>query len=136
MTDGETWEMALQQIRNLPAMKEGNAEVSMYTYDRPSHTGLVYPAECFSPTWVLPEDRPACRTLVATYRGLFGKEPLVDKWTFSTNAVSIMGRFAIPCIGFGRGYEDEAHVEYFSLGPQVYAVGDSLRKLSSERQGS
>ncbi len=43
LTHGETWEMALEQIRNLPAVKSGQAEVSMYNYDRPSYTGLVYP---------------------------------------------------------------------------------------------
>ena len=53
LTHGETWEMALQEIRNLPAAKEKNAEVSMYTYERPSYTGLVYPTKCYFPTWVL-----------------------------------------------------------------------------------
>ena len=43
------------------------------------------------------------------YRDLFKSEPLVDKWTFSTNGVSIMGRYGIPCIGFGPGHEDQAH---------------------------
>ena len=109
LTNGETWESALQEIRNLPAVKAANAEVSMYSYERPSYTGLVYPTECFFPTWVLDEDHPACATLVEAYRGLFGKEPLVDKWTFSTNGVSIMGRFGIPCVGFGPGHEDQAH---------------------------
>ena len=109
LTDGETWEMALEQIRNLPAVKEGKAEVSMYEYDRPSYTGLVYPTQCYFPTWVLSADHPACEALVEAYRGLFRAEPLVDKWTFSTNAVSIMGRYNIPCIGFGPGHEDQAH---------------------------
>jgi len=109
LTDGETWEMALVQIRNLPAVKEGKAEVSMYEYDRPSYTGLVYPTECYFPTWVLSADHPACGSLVDAYRGLFRDEPLVDKWTFSTNAVSVMGRYNIPCIGFGPGHEDQAH---------------------------
>ncbi len=109
LTHGETWEMALEQIRNLPAVKSGQAEVSMYNYDRPSYTGLVYPTECYFPAWVVPEDHPACETLVHTYRGLFQSEPFVDKWTFSTNGVSIMGRFGIPCIGFGPGHEDQAH---------------------------
>ena len=36
--------------------------------------------------------------------------PLTDKWTFSTNGVSIMGRNGIPCIGFGPGAEAQAHV--------------------------
>lgn len=109
LTHGETWEMALQEIRNLPAAKEKNAEVSMYTYERPSYTGLVYPTKCYFPTWVLEEDHPACQATVKAYRDLFGKEPLVDKWGFSTNGVSIMGRYGIPCIGFGPGHEDQAH---------------------------
>jgi acetylornithine deacetylase/succinyl-diaminopimelate desuccinylase-like protein len=40
---------------------------------------------------------------------LFAKKPVVDKWTFSTNGVSIMGRYGIPCVGFGPGHEDQAH---------------------------
>ncbi len=109
LTDGETPGMALEQIRNLPAVREGKAEVSMYGYDRPSYTGLVYPTECYFPTWVLPAEHRACTTLVDAYRGLFVDEPIVDKWAFSTNAVSIMGRYNIPCIGFGPGHEDQAH---------------------------
>ena len=35
--------------------------------------------------------------------------PLIDKWTFSTNGVTIMGRNGIPCIGFGPGAEAQAH---------------------------
>ena len=34
--------------------------------------------------------------------------PLTDKWTFSTNGVSIMGRNGIPCIGYGPGAEAQA----------------------------
>ncbi|MDI9371208.1 MAG: YgeY family selenium metabolism-linked hydrolase [Synergistaceae bacterium] len=109
LTHGETWEMALQQIRNLPAVKAANGEVTMYKYERPSWTGLVYPTDCFFPTWVLEEDHAACKTLVDGYKELFKSEPLVDKWTFSTNGVSIMGRYDIPCIGFGPGHEDQAH---------------------------
>jgi acetylornithine deacetylase/succinyl-diaminopimelate desuccinylase-like protein len=47
--------------------------------------------------------------LLEVYNGLFHSEPLLDKWTFSTNGVSIMGRYGIPCIGFGPGHEEEAH---------------------------
>lgn len=109
LTDGETWEGAIQEIKNLPAVKEAGAEVELYKYDRPSWTGLVYPTESYFPSWVLPEEHAACQTLVDGYKELFKEEPLVDKWTFSTNAVSIMGRYGIPCIGFGPGHEDQAH---------------------------
>lgn len=73
------------------------------------YTGLVYPTESYFPTWVLPEDHIVCETLVDAYKQLFKEDPLVDKWTFSTNGVSIMGRYGIPCIGFGPGHEEEAH---------------------------
>ncbi|EFC91001.1 M20/DapE family protein YgeY [Dethiosulfovibrio peptidovorans DSM 11002] len=109
LTWGETWEGALQEVRNLPAVKEAEAEVSLYTYERPSWTGLVYPTDCYFPAWKLEEEHPACRTLVDGYRRLFDREPVVDKWTFSTNGVSIMGRHGIPVIGFGPGKEEEAH---------------------------
>jgi acetylornithine deacetylase/succinyl-diaminopimelate desuccinylase-like protein len=58
---------------------------------------------------VLEPGHPALEALIQSYKDLFHQEPKVDKWTFSTNAVSIMGRFKIPCVGFGPGHEDQAH---------------------------
>ena len=81
----------------------------MYTYEKPSYTGLVYPTDCYFPSWVLPEDHAVTRAAAETYKRLFDEEPRVDKWTFSTNGVSIMGLFGIPCIGFGPGKEAQAH---------------------------
>lgn len=123
MTAGETWESCLEEIRQLPAVKKYNATVSMYNYDRPSYTGLVYPIECYFPTWVIPEDHIVTKAMEEAYEGLYGTErlgsvetiearkarPLTDKWTFSTNGVSIMGRNGIPVIGFGPGAEAQAH---------------------------
>ena len=109
LTWGETFEEALEEIRGLASVKEAKATVSMYNYDRPAYTGLVYPTEAYFPAWVLEEDHDVCKSLVSTYKNLFDKEPIVDKWTFSTNGVSIMGRYGIPCIGFGPGHEDQAH---------------------------
>ncbi|MFP4078767.1 MAG: YgeY family selenium metabolism-linked hydrolase [Candidatus Izemoplasmataceae bacterium] len=109
LTAGETWEGALEEIRDLPSVKKAEAKVEMYEYKEPTWTGLVYPTEAYFPSWVLPESHIATQTLVEGYKGLFNEEPLVDKWTFSTNAVSIMGRYNIPCIGFGPGFEEQAH---------------------------
>jgi putative selenium metabolism hydrolase len=125
MTAGETWQSCLDEIRQLPAVKKygDDVEVSMYNYDRPSYTGLSYPIECFFPTWVIPEDSPVTKALIETHENLFGEvrqgpeqqikmreaRPLLDKWTFSTNGVSIMGRHNVPCIGYGPGAEAEAH---------------------------
>jgi putative selenium metabolism hydrolase len=109
LTWGESWEGALEEIRALPAVQEAKAVVSMYEYNRPAYTGLVYPTECYFPTWLIDEDHVATKTLEASYELLFDKKPTVDKWTFSTNGVSIMGRYGIPVIGFGPGKEPEAH---------------------------
>lgn len=108
LTDGETYQSALEEIRALPTVKKYGANVTMYQYDRPSWTNLTYPTDCYFPTWVIPEDHPATKAMVEAHKGMFG-EPTVDKWTFSTNGVSIMGRFGIPCVGFGPGKEAQAH---------------------------
>ena len=125
MTAGETWESCLDEIRALPSVKKygDDVKVSMYEYSRPSWTELVYPIECYFPTWVIPKDHKVTKALEEAYMGLYGEErvgnaeteamrkarPLTDKWTFSTNGVSIMGRNGIPCIGFGPGAEAQAH---------------------------
>ena len=111
LTWGEDKDLALGQIRNLPSVKEAGdrVEVSMYTYEAPSWTGLVYPTDCYFPTWVLPTDHVVCKSTEEAWRKLFNTEPRTDKWTFSTNGVSIMGMFGIPVVGFGPGKEKEAH---------------------------
>ena len=111
LTFGEDKDLAISQIENLPSVKAAGdkAKVSMYTYEVPSWTGLVYPTDCYFPTWVLPEDHVVTKSTEETYRSLFGREPRTDKWTFSTNGVSIQGRYGIPCVGFGPGAESQAH---------------------------
>ena len=111
LTAGEDKELALAQIRSLPSVRAAGdrVEVSMYRYAEPSWTGLVYPTDCYFPTWVLPREHAACRAAEDAYRGLFGREPRIGKWTFSTNGVAVMGMFGIPVIGFGPGRESEAH---------------------------
>ncbi|RGY98762.1 YgeY family selenium metabolism-linked hydrolase [Clostridium sp. AM58-1XD] len=124
LTDGETWEMALEELRNLPSCRKYNAQVTLYPYEKPSWTGLVYPTECYFPTWVISEDHPAVEAAAKAYRTLLG-EPRIDRWTFSTNAVSIMGRYKIPCVGFGPGSEKEAHA------PNETMCRDGLVKCAS-----
>ncbi len=109
LTLGETPESAMEEIRNLPSVKAAKATVEMYNYAKPSYTGFIYPTEAFFPTWVIDEDHIVTQSLVESYQSLFKKEPVVDKWTFSTNGVAIMGRHGIPCIGFGPGHEEEGH---------------------------
>ena len=126
MTAGETYQSCLKEIEDLPACKKyaKDIKVSMYMYDRPSWTGHVYETEAFFPTWINKETAPHVQALVDAHHALWGTErigadekamstrtgrPLTDKWTFSTNGVSIQGRYGIPCVGFGPGAESQAH---------------------------
>ena len=124
MTAGETWDSCLEEIRNLPACQKyaKDVKVSMYMYDRPAWTGLKYETECYFPTWINKETAAHVQALADAHKALFGPErigsesamhlrhrPLIDKWTFSTNGVSIQGRYGIPCVGFGPGAESQAH---------------------------
>ncbi len=107
LTSGDTKESAVAEVRALPGAE--NAEIKVLTYDTPSYTGLRYPMEKYYPTWVLEESHPLARAAIATYRTLWSKEPIVDKWTFSTNGVGSMGLMGVPTIGFGPGEEEVAH---------------------------
>ena len=122
MTAGETWDSCLREIEALPACRRHGAKVTMYRYDRPAWTGLVYETECYFPTWINKESAPHVQAVAEAHRALYGNErqghpsamekrhrPLIDKWTFSTNGVSIQGRYGIPCVGFGPGAESQAH---------------------------
>ena len=131
MTAGETWDSCLKEIENLPSVQKykDDVKVSMYMYDRPSWTGEVYETECFFPTWINKESSAHVQALIDAHTALWGDKrigyadadikkdamhlrdgrPLTDKWTFSTNGVSIQGRYGIPCVGFGPGAESQAH---------------------------
>ncbi len=109
LTVGETMESAVAEIENLPAVQKAGAKVEVYDYVRPTYQGVTFPTKAYFPTWLIDKDHAATKTAVEAYHSLYGTDPIVDKWTFSTNGVSIMGKYGIPCIGFGPGHEDQAH---------------------------
>ncbi len=109
LTLGETAEKALDEVKNLASVKNTSAVVELYDYRRPSYTGLVYPSEAYFPAWLIDQEHPVVETLAEAYSKLFNHDPIIGKWTFSTNGVSIMGLYGIPCVGFGPGHEEEAH---------------------------
>ncbi len=107
LTWGEDKELAMNEVREI--VKDMNAEVKLLEYKGTSFTGFTYGMEKYYPTWKLEENHPLVRKGVDAFREVFGKEPLVDKWTFSTNGVTINGYYGIPAIGFGPGDERLAH---------------------------
>jgi putative selenium metabolism hydrolase len=107
LTWGEDKELALNQVKEI--VKGMNAKVELLNYNEKSYTGLEYGMEKYYPTWKIEEDHPVIQSGIKCYRELFDQKPVVDKWTFSTNAVTINGVYKIPVIGFGPGNEELAH---------------------------
>ncbi|MFN2321124.1 MAG: YgeY family selenium metabolism-linked hydrolase [Dermatophilaceae bacterium] len=108
LTAGETWQAALREVEDLPAVRTYGARVSCYDYRSTAWTGTEYGQQCYFPTWVVPEDSREVQAAAVAHRAMFG-EPRIDKWTFSTNGVAIAGRHGIPVVGVGPGREDQAH---------------------------
>jgi putative selenium metabolism hydrolase len=113
LTAGDTKESAIAEVKALAGAED--AEIEILSYDTPSYTGLRYPMEKYYPTWVLDEAHPLAQGAIGTFRALWDRPPVVDKWTFSTNGVGSMGLMGVPTIGFGPGEEEVAH----SVGERV-----------------
>jgi putative selenium metabolism hydrolase len=107
LTWGEDKELALNQVKEI--VKGMNAKVELLNYEKTSFTGLKYGMEKYYPTWKIEEDHIVIKSGVKTFTELFNQKPKVDKWTFSTNGVTINGIHKIPVIGFGPGNEELAH---------------------------
>ena len=127
LTWGETKESSLEEIRKIIAKEDGKVEVLQYM--EKAYTGLEYGMEKYYPTWKIAEDHPVVVNAVNAYKQLYDQNPLVDKWTFSTNGVTINGIYGIPVIGFGPGNEVLAHapnemvtIEHLVISSAFYAA--------------
>ena len=113
LTWGADRDYAIGQVKKYIADATGESEdtghVEMPMYEKRGWRNLDYTQELYFPTWKIPEDHELVGYGVTAYERLWGKKPVVDKWTFSTNAVAITGRHEIPLIGFGPGDEVQAH---------------------------
>jgi putative selenium metabolism hydrolase len=107
LTAGEDRETALSQIEDLVGGAGGKVRVPVY--ESPAYTGMKYPMEKYYPSWTVEESHPGVVAVMDACRELFGSAPDVGKWTFSTNGVAICGLHKIPCVGFGPGFEEQAH---------------------------
>ena len=107
LTWGENKELALNQIKEI--VKDMSAKVELLDYEETAYTGLSYGMQKYFPTWKLEDNHPLVLKGVEAYEDLFQTKPKVDKWTFSTNGVTIRGYYDIPVIGFGPGNEVLAH---------------------------
>ncbi len=109
LTWGETKETVIAELQEILDKLGIEAEIKIPYYNGKAWTGLEYGMEKYYPTWKIDENHNVIQTGRKVFIDLFGKEPVIDKWTFSTNGVVINGIHGIPIIGFGPGNEVLAH---------------------------
>ncbi len=113
LTWGEDAELAIGQVKKYMSEAIGESEdsinVIMPEYTKRGWKDTDYGQELYFPTWKIEEDHYLVQSGVESFKALYGKDPVVDKWTFSTNCVATTGRHKIPAIGFGPGDENQAH---------------------------
>ncbi|MEA2095188.1 MAG: YgeY family selenium metabolism-linked hydrolase [Candidatus Cloacimonadota bacterium] len=111
LTWGETKKIAVAELEECCELAGvDDAKVTVLKYDAVAYTGKEYSVEKYFPTWKLEEDSAWLKNASTSYVKTIEKQPKIDKWTFSTNCVFIMGKHPeIKCIGMGPGDEDQAH---------------------------
>jgi len=106
LTLGEDKRSVIKELKDI--IPKG-AKIIILEYNKRSYKGEIFGQEKYFPTWMIDEDSKIVKIAKNTYRSLFKRTPVIGKWTFSTNGVSICGRHKIPAIGFGPGEERFAH---------------------------
>ncbi len=109
LTTGETFETAIEEIRNLDSVRKSGAKVSCPDYNVLSYTGQKKFVKAYFPTWLMDKNDPLVHAAGETFVRLYNKEPEIGTWVFSTNGVTTKGIYDIPTIGFGPGEERYAH---------------------------
>lgn len=107
LVPGETAESVLAGIR--AAVEPLGATACIPIQPVLTHTGLRLDGPSFYPGWLLAEDTPLMHAGKATGAALFGTEPGVGVWRFSTDGAYSAGAAGIPSLGFGPEEEQYVH---------------------------
>ena len=89
--------------------KVPGSKVEIDTERVSTYTGYDITCVDYFPSWVMPENHKIVESGKEAFRLVFGKEPVVGKWDFCTNATHLCGRAGIPSLGFGPGDSSLCH---------------------------
>lgn len=105
---GESIEELINEVKPfLDKVPGSKAEID--TEKVRTYTGYEITCVDYFPSWVMPEDHKIVKAGKAAYKEMFGKEPVVGRWDFCTNATHLCGRTGIPSLGFGPGDSSLCH---------------------------
>lgn len=119
---GETMESILEGFRKVVEPLGAKA----YIPEQPvkTHTGLSLDGPSYYPGWLIPEDAPILNAGKETFKALWGEEPGVNIWRFSTDGTYSAGVAGIPTLGFGPEEEKYVHT------PQDQVNLEKVRKAA------
>jgi len=109
LTIGETPEMAIAQVEELPSVRAAAAEVKLVNYSYPSWRGFAYPTDKVFPAWETPADSAVVTAAISAARQVLGREPRMHRSKFSSSGCATAGLFGIPTVGFGPADEIHSH---------------------------
>lgn len=109
LTTRDSRESVLEEMKYLPGA--GDGEIRYIHYKEKSYNGYPKETEEYFPSWVIDEQHELVTGASECFRELYGTEPVVKVWGFSTNGNYTMGSANIPTIGFGPGRENQAHAD-------------------------
>ena len=136
LVPGESAESVLAGIRAVVEPLGATARIPIQPVL--THTGLRLDGPSFYPGWLLPESDPLLAAGKATGAALFGAEPGVGVWRFSTDGTYSAGAAGIPSLGFGPEEEQYVHTAldqvnltklrkaaaFYALFPFLYGASD------------
>jgi len=141
LVPGESAESVLAGIRTVVEPLGATARIPIQPVR--THTGLRLDGPSFYPGWLLPESDPLLAAGKATGAALFGAEPGVGVWRFSTDGTYSAGAAGIPSLGFGPEEEQYVHtaLDQVSLtklrkAAAFYALFPFLYSSQAARPGS
>jgi acetylornithine deacetylase/succinyl-diaminopimelate desuccinylase-like protein len=124
---GETVESILSGIRQIVGPLGGEAYIPdqrVLTY-----TGLRLDGPAYYPGWLLPDESPILGIGKETYRMLWGCQPEIGVWRFSTDGTFSAGVANIPTLGFGpqeaqyiHTPDDQINLEKMRKAAMFYAL--------------
>lgn len=112
LSQEETPQKALEQLRELALTLGLEVEIEVLEYEGISYTGSQMNQKKEFNSWVLDESSPFLKAAVEATKATSRPSTETSHWVFSTNGVASMGKLGIPTIGYGPGNEIHAHTAH------------------------